>query len=533
MEGVVTTGTDEAQARFTFWFRSVVAALGERTGWYGVFASREPQAARTYESGAEVPPWDVVLAVLHDLAARGGGLVDNAVAERARAMHREAVAAWDAAPGAREALRARLDAATRARDLAVLREREAVRALDHASATPSAPNAGRLTNVLAWARDDRERATARHADLRTRLAALSGAPELPADWFRPAAHPGPTGPAGSATPAAPATQAARTAAGRPAPRWGEQEPRSPHQSPQAARSPAPPPPGAFGETPAPEPPPAAEASRRSARKKPKDRGRPRGARFAGAFEEDTGTEEPPPPELPGTSAAPVATESLRGARFAGAPEGGARPAVTAPGVAESPRGARFAGAGEVREAPAAVVEDPRWAAQARQEAARLGALRQDGHTGAAYVVLCEAAEGPAARLPYLVRELERTGLGADVATLLWEVAALPPGPLAAAAAELAAAGRAEDCKTLLHQAAARPPGDIALTAAALCAAGRDDEAGELLGTVARARPAEDAAAVVRARHDLAAPLVAAAERVSKPRRRDVVAALRRAGLPDR
>ncbi len=149
-----------------------------------------------------------------------------------------------------------------------------------------------------------------------------------------------------------------------------------------------------------------------------------------------------------------------------------------------------------------------------------------GESGAAYLVLCEVADGPAERIPYLVRELERTGLGADVATLLWEVAVLPPRPLAAAASALAAGGRGEDCRTLLHQAAGRPPADVAVVADLLQGGGRPAEAAELLETVARARPASDAAALVRVRPALAEPLLSAAGRVSGPRLRDITAALR-------
>lgn len=554
VEGVVTTELAGAATEFAYYFRSMVAALGERPGWYGVFAGREPAAAHAYETGADVPPWDVVRAVLHDLAAGGGASPDPTEAARAHGLHRAAVAARDAAPGAEHALRARLDATSRARDLAMLREREAARAVDHARATdPANPATARLANILAWARDDRERAAARCDELRSRLAAFAAPPA--ADWFRqapdappppvaarprdwpdgytadrtptdriPASRPtGPTGPAG-------ATGAVRDPLLGP----GERSPRAVSW----ARDPHP------GERTAPEERRDVVAAPRV--KKAKGAGRPRGARFAGAFEEAPAP-APAAPEVPLPPEAPAATGATpRGARFAGAPatpDAAAGPgpapvpsaeAVRPAPVGPTPRGARFAGAPEADRpyAPEPAV-DPRWPAEARQEAARLGELRRTGQSGAAYVVLCEAAEGPAPRLPHLIRELERTELAADVATLLWEVAALPPAPLAAAASELAVAGRAEHCRTLLHQAASRPPADLAMIAGVLTAAGRPAEAGELLQTLARARPPEDSAAVVRARPGLAAPLVSAAETVSKSRGRDIVAALRRAGLPDR
>lgn len=60
-----------------------------------------------------------------------------------------------------------------------------------------------------------------------------------------------------------------------------------------------------------------------------------------------------------------------------------------------------------------------------------------------------------------------------------------------------------------------------------------EEAGILLGAVIRTRQPEEAAAVAGAYPGLAAPLLEVAASISKPRRRDIAAALRRAGLPDR
>src|SRR5882757_4174521 len=188
--GVVTTELGRATTVFTYYFRSLVAALGDRPGWYGVFVEREPGAARAYESGTEVPPWDVVRAVLHDLAAAHGAAPDPAEAARARALHQAAVAAWDAAPGAEQALRARLEAAARAHDLALRREREAARALDHTATAPTPAATARLTNLLAWSRDDRERAAARRDELWSRLTALTPPPPPPHDDWDARAAPG-------------------------------------------------------------------------------------------------------------------------------------------------------------------------------------------------------------------------------------------------------------------------------------------------------------------------------------------------------
>ncbi|WP_052397301.1 hypothetical protein [Streptomyces sp. NRRL F-5123] len=267
--------------------------------------------------------------------------------------------------------------------------------------------------------------------------------------------------------------------------------------------------------------------------------RPRGARFAGAYE--TAAAAPVEGAAPSRDAAPrgarfagspveeAAPESApapRGARFAGAAtDGGAGRSTPEP--APAPRGARFAGAPKeaVRSGPPA--PDPRWTAEARAEAARLLRLRAAGDSGAAYLALSAAAQGPAERLPYVVRALERTGLVADAGTLLWEVAALPPAAVAAAVAALAADRRDEHARTLLHQTAARPAAEVAVVADLLHSAGHTGEAAELLETVARARPADAAADVARARPALTAPLLAAAARVAPPCRRDLAAALLR------
>jgi hypothetical protein len=579
-EDVVTTEPARAAADFTYYFRSLVAALGEQPGWYGVFAEREPGAVRAYHSGVDVPPWDVVRALLHDLAAGHGTAPDPVEAARAQSLHRAAVAAWDAAPGAEHALRTRLDATVRAHDLALMREREAARALDQVAAAPGNATTSRLANALAWARDDRERAAARSAELGARLAAITGRTPMPDQgrqrgqergqdfWARRSAGPGEpdTGAAGPWPPdgrTAPGSQDHGGGFGRQhqegearrsarAPFWGtgaaenaraddgmSGPPGDPRDAPRPgspafggpgpAASPALPPniPASRRARFAPQPPQQPQSPQRSHAPEPTSSA-PRGARFAGA--PVTPTAEATVVPLPGGPTKP------RGARFAGAPtaqDAAAAPVVPVVAAGKvAPRGARFAGAPESEEAPAAPVEDPRWAAEARAGAARLGESRKAGESGSAYLVLCEAAEGPAERLPYLVRELERTGLAADVATLLWEVAVLPPVPLAAAAAALAAGGRVDDCGTLLRQAAARPPADIAQVAAVLLDSGRTAEAGELLETLTRVHTPEDAVEVARTAPDLIPALLAAAERVSKSRRRDIVAALRRAALPD-
>ncbi|WP_405589362.1 hypothetical protein [Streptomyces sp. NBC_01190] len=647
-----------ATTDFAHYFRSLVAALGERPSWYGVFAEREPGAARAYQSGAEVPPWDVVQALLHDLAAGRRTAPDPAESARAQSLHRAAVAATDAAPGAVHALRARFDAITGVRDLAIRREREAAHAVDQAAAGADPGTSARLANALAWARDDRERAAARLAELGARLTAVERGEEF---WARTGGGAAPldqpTGPADTFT--------APSAATPDAPR---RTPRAPSWRTTPTDDPTPPPQHLPGDRHAPDGSPSrfaatagADTEVRNAEqwsgyggvvadgRSGRDAGRSGFAATAGADPEvgdveqwsgyggvgadgrsgrDAGwsgfeaaggvgretaggvwsaagvdarggahsgggdpagpapgtgrrrlpggaglgvppgvpasrrarfapdAPEPSVPSVPaprgarfaGAPATPAAAPDLipsadgpakpRGARFAGAPTAPAGQTATpvvpaAPARRAALRGARFAGVAEPAPAPPPRVADPRWAAEAEVGAARLGALRKAGETGAAYLVLCEAAEGPAERLPYLARELERTGLAADVATLLWEVAALPPVALAAAATALAADGRAEDCGNLLRQAAARPAADIAGVAAVLHGNARTAETGDLLETLTRTRTPEDAVEVARTTPELTAELLAAADRVSRSRRRDIVAALRRAGLPDR
>lgn len=98
--------------------------------------------------------------------------------ERARALHAEALAAYDARPGARDALGDRLDVMLREQRYAAERQAE----LGHLLATATTRDAADAIRLdLAWARDDHERATARCAELRARMADLTAA--------RPAARP--------------------------------------------------------------------------------------------------------------------------------------------------------------------------------------------------------------------------------------------------------------------------------------------------------------------------------------------------------
>jgi fructose-1,6-bisphosphatase/inositol monophosphatase family enzyme len=149
----------------------------------------------------------------------------------------------------------------------------------------------------------------------------------------------------------------------------------------------------------------------------------------------------------------------------GQPEGGPPPAAR-------PRGARFAGLEEGPPRPAPVVPDEEDRRTVNQLIGRLGLLRDQGRRGAVHAALCEALGGPPQRLPLLVAGMERAGLGAETATLLWEAAALPPGPVAGIARALADAGQGRHCGQLLRQGAARPAAEAGTIAADLISAGR-------------------------------------------------------------
>ncbi|MFI5761206.1 hypothetical protein ACIA8F_09685 [Streptomyces sp. NPDC051563] len=158
----------------------------------------------------------------------------------------------------------------------------------------------------------------------------------------------------------------------------------------------------------------------------------------------------------------------------------------------------------------------------------LVALRGQGRSGEAHVLLCEAAAGPAERLVRLGEELGRAGLAADWATLLWEAASLPPARFAAAAAALGPADR----DALLRQGAARPAAEIAEAALVLAAADHAEEADALLAAFVRVRTAEESARLARRDPRWFAPrLLRAAEALSVAHHRDLLHALRVANLP--
>ncbi|EFL35907.1 conserved hypothetical protein [Streptomyces viridochromogenes DSM 40736] len=154
---------------FAHYLDGLLARLDPSGGWCAVFWQRDPEGMRACLDGRELPPWDVVEALLHDLAGQYGPGGAGPESERARTLHASALAAFDARPGARDALGDRLDVMLREQRYAADRQAELTRLLASA-ATRDQADALRLD--LAWVHDDHERATARCAELRARMAGL-------------------------------------------------------------------------------------------------------------------------------------------------------------------------------------------------------------------------------------------------------------------------------------------------------------------------------------------------------------------------
>ncbi|QCX79990.1 hypothetical protein C9F11_32020 [Streptomyces sp. YIM 121038] len=558
----------------------LLARLDQSAGWCGVFWSRDPDGMRACLDGTEVPPWDVVQALLHDLAADVGVGVAQAETGRARSLHAASVAAHDDRPGGRELLSDRLDMMLQEQRFAVEREQELARALALA-ATPD--EVDRIHLDLAWVRDDHERAAARCGELRRRMERLDraraprwvdfgGAPSDGGDFD---VREFPADPSGTA--AGPRAAADRGAAydGQGGASDDDRAPSSGYDDDGRAlpsgyddgrRAPSS---GYDGDDRAFPSGDGGDARALSSGYDYDGDGRAeaydRDGRAAayGTDGHDTacghpqGPEDPDPPRrdaerAPGQDVAPRVPAQPgrsrlgvrrrpRGARFAGLDGAGddtagpvAEPtAAAAPGT---PRGARYVQAvdapprahPEPPAAPDGAAADERATVDAVKALIR---LRGEGRSGEAHGVLVEAAGWPAARLPLFADELHHAGLAADWATLLWEAASLPPDRLVAVADALAGAGRADDCRKLLRQGVARPAPEIAESLLALLDAGREREARALLDAYVRVRSAEDVAACAHADAQRLIPLLLEmAKGVSDAHHWDLVHALRVAGF---
>ncbi|GAX48547.1 hypothetical protein [Streptomyces olivochromogenes] len=544
---------------FASYLSGLMKRLDQDGGWCAVFWQRDPDGMRACLDGWEVPPWDVVEALLQDLAAEQGPQAVAQEAQRARSLHGASLTAYDGRPGGRDALGDRLDVMLREQRYSAERQAELSRQL-HAVTTQEEADTVRID--LAWAHDDHERATARCAELRHRMENLdrralrthvSGAFDFsgdagggvvrvaePADQRALETRPGAPGTAAPDRPTIPPERSG------PRPRFADpaaSDRSGPAPAPTAPRDPATPGSGPFD--------PAAARSARSdsaaARTGPYDQAGTSTTPSTSASATANLGAAPGPGPAPAPSAAPVPKQRSRrrprgSARFAGMMEAEAAPVavpetaappVSAPAVpsGRSPRGARFAGAAEAPAQPRTEVLDEDARRATAETVQTLTRLRREGRSGEAHAVLVEAAYWPAARFPLLAAELHRAGLDADWATLLWEAASLPADRLVGAADALVAAGRSADGRQMLRQGVARPAPEIGTAVLSLADGGRQREIRALLDAYVRVRTPEEAARSAEADPGRLVPLLlAAAKGVSEERHWDLVHALRVAGF---
>ncbi|MGW7424912.1 hypothetical protein ACWGJB_33600 [Streptomyces sp. NPDC054813] len=468
---------------FANYLNGLLARLDQGGGWCAVFWQRDPDGMQACLGGREVPPWDVVEALLQDFATAYGPEAAARATEQGLRLHAGALAAYDARPGVREELSDRLDVMLREQRYAAERLAQLGRAYSSAHSREEVES---LDIDLAWARDDHERASARCAELRARVGRLERQAEPGPPSPGPAVEPTATAQASVTVQVSATSTTMRGRSDGVTPDGGAARPSS---APQAPQAPAP--------APGPAPAPAKQQRKR----------RRGSARFAGMAEDGA---------MP--TAVPQAPEA-------------AVPA--APGGRRTPRGARFAGAAEAPVRPEPVVEqaDAEAGQAVTGAVARLERLRAEGRTGEAHALLAEAAQWPAARFPLLADALQRAGLGADWATLLWETASLPAARLVAAADALTAAGRTADGRQILRQGVVRPATEIGQAVLALDTAGRHREVRALLDTYVQVRTPEEAAHSAEPDpHRLVPLLLSSARTISDQRHWDLLHALRVAGL---
>ncbi|MGV9878866.1 hypothetical protein [Streptomyces sp. NPDC003006] len=384
--------------------RDLLGRLDQSTGWCGVFWQRDPDGMRACLDGTEVPPWDVVQALLHDLAADRGIPEAEHETDRARTLHRASLTAYDARPGARELLSTRLDMMLGEQRIALERQAELGRQLTEATGPDEAD---RINLDLAWVRDDHERATARCAELQERMDRLDAA-ERPAWMDLGTASPpdGPDGPDG------------------PDPYGSDHIPEG-HERPRRA---------------------------------------PRGARFAGLTDTDTNTgtgtgTEAEAPSLFAPEADP-ARATPRGARYEPATHASAtpQPRPQAPDdTTDATDGAdttatvqtllQLRGAARTGEAHAVLVEAAAWPAP------RLPSLAVELHRAGLAAdwatLLWEAASLPPGPLVALADALAGAGRADDCRKLLRQGVARPAPEIAEAILALIDAGREREARALL------------------------------------------------------------------------------------
>ncbi|MFE6917766.1 hypothetical protein [Streptomyces rubiginosohelvolus] len=504
---------------FAQYLRDLVARLDPGRGWYGVFARRDPAGMRSCLDGVEIPPWDVVESLLADLAALHGARFAEQVSVRAAALYSASAAAHDRRPGGRQELVHRLELMVREQHRAA----ERLRGPGPGGPEPAEPDA------LAWARDDHERASARCAELRKRLAAVAA----PEGWLRSEDGEGPragvggtagsagvggvagaagiagaavSGAAGAGRVPRPRAEAGGAVGGHPHGRGSGTEGEPAWADDPARDSPAetfaPEAPGGWG-------PEASEAAARLAGGPyadtwPSGTAEPSwAAELAGATGASglTGAAEPceapEPPRYPDASTPAPRRKKPRGARFAGLEVDDEEAAGYAPSPlpgppepdrsgAPAPRGARFGGA----EAEGHGGRGGQ-GGHAGRGRGRGGRDRPGG--GAADPVAPDPAAGQAVAgaVARLVR-LRAEGRSGEAHVVLCEVAAWPAPRLPLLALALHRAGLAADWTTLLWEVSSLPPAGFAAAAGALAAAGREADCGLLLRQGV-ARPAAEVA----------------------------------------
>ncbi|MCK8678743.1 hypothetical protein [Streptomyces lichenis] len=525
--------------------------LDPADGWYGVFAGRDPEGLRACLDGTEIPPWDVVEALLYDLAVRYGPKAAERERPRAAAVHAAAAAAHDRRPGGRAALRERIRLMAGERERADRRRTALLDLLGRA--VPGSAEAAGFTRELVWVRDDLARAEARTAELTARLTALGPAvhpsaamdpaparPDTVSARHSPAAmDPAPAGHSSAAMDPAPASHS--PAAMDPAPAHDPYpglatgsalRAPSPYSGPGAVPSvagdPGPDPafrapgsytgpdvrkpawaPGPYSGPDATEParapgsytlPPVAgePGPFPAGLRAPGPGTAPPGAREPAPVHPDTGpgTEPSPVGEPP---AAPVPVEPE-------APVDPARHRARRRGRAGRPRGARYAWLDEVPEEPDPYGSEVEAAGPAALLGAPVTATAAPRGARFAPVVPEEAPPaprpdpGPARQAVAALRRLRAGGRGGEAHALLCEAAAWPAELVPPLAGELGTAGLAADWATLLWEAASLPSERIAELGRALADAGRDRDAEALLRQGV-ARPTDETAAAVLALED--------------------------------
>ncbi|WP_369250169.1 hypothetical protein [Streptomyces sp. R41] len=521
---------------FARYLSGLMERLDQGAGWCGVFWQRDPDGMRACLDGWEVPPWDVVEALLQDIAAEYGDRAAAQETERARGLHGASLAAYDARPGGRDALGDRLDVMLREQRYAAERQAELGRLLRSAGSQEEAES---IRLDLAWAHDDHERATARCAELRHRMENLDRRAQY---TYGQGALDFTAGPAGDVFRVQQAEGGVNTS-GRPTARPGPGEGAAPGPSSPRHRSPIPEQTGPH--SPLADPAWPEQTSARSPFADPESPARAATSRPDAYAPDAQGDHDQPPARAPEPAPATPKQRSKRrprgSARFAGMMEPESAPmavpetaqpapAPAAPG-GRTPRGARFAGAAEEPAQPRTQPLDDGARRATVETVETLIRLRSEGRSGEAHAVLVEAAYWPAARFPLLAAQLHRAGLDADWATLLWEAASLPADRLVAAADALVAAGRTADGQQMLRQGVARPAPEIGAAVLGLAEEGRRREIDALLAAYVRVRTPEEAARSAEADPQRLVPLLLeAAQGVSDERHWDLVHALRVAGF---